>query len=85
MKQISVELLSDQGNNAVIRLPERSLPGVLIQGDSLSVLIQDITEVKELIESGNHVESLEAIRGILEYVTDIKERYETACRSNGIT
>lgn len=82
---LPVELLSDQGNNAVVRLPGRSFPGVLIQGDSLCVLIQDITEVEELIVAGNHAESLEAIRGIIEDLIEIKDRYESACQKSEIT
>ncbi|MGW0206694.1 DUF6959 family protein [Streptomyces sp. NPDC003233] len=36
MERAEAELLMDGGNNAVVRLPGRQFPGVLIQGDSLN-------------------------------------------------
>jgi hypothetical protein len=38
MDRVEVELVTDGGNNAVVRMPARSFPGVLIQGDTLSTL-----------------------------------------------
>jgi hypothetical protein len=38
MRSESVEVFSDKTNVAIMRHPGRAFPGVLIQGDSLSVL-----------------------------------------------
>jgi len=38
MKTLEVELLSNAVNAAVVRLPDRSFPGIVIQGDSLYTL-----------------------------------------------
>jgi hypothetical protein len=38
MRTESVEILSDSTNAAIMRHPGRKFPGVLIQGDTLSVL-----------------------------------------------
>lgn len=38
MKTISLNILSELSNHAVIELPGREFPGSVIQGDSLSVL-----------------------------------------------
>lgn len=35
MKRIEADILTDGGNDAVVRMPGRRFPGVLIQGDSL--------------------------------------------------
>ena len=35
MNKVEVELYTDQGNNAVLQLPNRNYPGVVVQGDSL--------------------------------------------------
>jgi Family of unknown function (DUF6959) len=40
MQRVEVELFTDPGNNAVVRLGGRRFPGVLIQGDTLSILWQ---------------------------------------------
>ncbi len=34
MTRIEVDLLTNQGNGAVLRLPERKFPGVVVQGDT---------------------------------------------------
>jgi len=41
-RSVEVELFADGGNNAVVRLPGRTFPGVLIQGDSLSSLRAEV-------------------------------------------
>ncbi|WUT05150.1 hypothetical protein OG802_18845 [Streptomyces sp. NBC_00704] len=33
MKRIEAELFTDGGNDAVVRMPGRQFPGVLVQGD----------------------------------------------------
>lgn len=52
METICVEIYTDQGNNAVIRLPERRKPGVLMQGDTLKNLVMMADSVRSLAESG---------------------------------
>ncbi|WP_413813982.1 DUF6959 family protein [Rhizobium sp. Leaf453] len=39
----TAELLTPSHNYAVVKLPERSHPGVVFQGDSLHVLLTDIS------------------------------------------
>lgn len=56
MKQIEVEVLSEATNNAVIRLPGRAFPGVVVQGDSLKIL-HDLAQ--ELYESAKNARSEE--------------------------
>ncbi|MFD5424448.1 DUF6959 family protein [Streptomyces sp. NPDC127084] len=45
MERLEAELFTDGGNNAVVRLPPRRFPGVLIQGDSLSIIRGEVAEV----------------------------------------
>ena len=47
VKTIEVDALTDQGNYAVIRLPERKFPGVVVQGDSLSILISNLRRSRD--------------------------------------
>lgn len=42
-----MRLFTDGGNNAVVRLPGQRFPGVLIRGDSLSILRSDVSEASE--------------------------------------
>nr|WP_315467373.1 hypothetical protein [uncultured Undibacterium sp.] len=84
MKTELVEILSDASNNAVIRHPNRSFPGSLIQGDSLHALISNVNEAKRELESGN----LEEVSDILESILDdLRERidiYKAALKENNI-
>ncbi|MFG2501498.1 DUF6959 family protein [Streptomyces sp. NPDC048441] len=60
MERIEVELFTDGGNDAVVRLPGRRFPGVVIQGDSLHALQTDVAEVVELCAGGNLGEAVRA-------------------------
>ena len=42
------ELLTQPGNYAVVQLPGREVPGVVFQGDSLSVLYQQAVRIADL-------------------------------------
>ena len=53
MNKIEVELLSDQGNGAILRLPQRRYPGLLLQGDSLKNLAEMADRVHKLSASGS--------------------------------
>lgn len=39
MKELTVLLYGEQTNNAVLKLPARKYPGVLVQGDTLKNLL----------------------------------------------
>jgi hypothetical protein len=45
MRDVVVEIYSDQTNAAVLRHPNRKFPGVLLQGDTLYAICQSVDEV----------------------------------------
>lgn len=51
MKPTKLELLDSSSNAAVVTLPGRAFPGVVIQGDSLSVLARAALRVREELRS----------------------------------
>ncbi len=53
MTSVEVDLLTDQGNGAVLRLPERKFPGVLIHGDTLSHYVSAVGDVIEALQKGD--------------------------------
>lgn len=79
MKKVSVDLYTDQGNGAVLKLPNRHYPGVLIQGDTLQTYITDLSEIlaqcKTLHGSTDVCEDLE---DFLNRMIDLRSRYENA-------
>lgn len=84
MKTEVVEILSDASNNAVIRHPNRSFPGSLIQGDSLHALISNVNEAKRELESGNLEEVSDILESILDDLRERMDIYKAALKENNI-
>lgn len=84
MTRVEVDLLTDQGNNAVLRLPGRKSPGVLIQGDSLSVLVGLVDDaVKALARDDSH-EAESTLREVTAQLEEARDRYEAALKQHGL-
>ncbi|MET9691785.1 hypothetical protein ABZY81_25445 [Streptomyces sp. NPDC006514] len=84
MERVEAELFTDGGNDAVVRLPGRNFPGVLIQGDTLSILQTDVAELVELRAAGD-LEEARHVASLLH--TDLGEklqRYTEALEAHGI-
>ncbi|MFF7156397.1 DUF6959 family protein [Streptomyces sp. NPDC008139] len=84
MERLDVELFTDGGNDAVLRLPGRKFPGVLVQGDSLSILRADVAELSELREAGDLVEASKAASLLLAGIDLLFERYTETLRLHHI-
>lgn len=84
MPRIDVELLTDQGNNAVIQLPDRQFPGVLVQGDTLHAALGLVSEALEALEGGDSPEAQNVLRDLAAQLDQIRQRYERALKERGI-
>ena len=84
MKQILVEAYSVASNFAIVKLPQRQFPGMVIQGDSLAILVARADAIRSLaLKIGD--ESL--IAEAKELFEDLRERqtfYERILGENGI-
>ena len=78
MERVEVELFTDGSNNAVIRMPGRQFPGVLIQGDSLASLRSDVGGIRDACLASDATEALEAVNFLLEDLDAILLRYTDA-------
>jgi len=70
MHVADVEIFSDQTNAAIMRHPGRKFPGVLIQGDSLSILCSDADELcakAKGVLSDDDYDDLNELRNSLRY------------------
>lgn len=84
MRVINVELFTDQKNGAVLRLPDRQFPGVLIQGDTLQSYITDLSEIADECKQLDGGESVcEQLEDFVERFIDLKERYDNAVQTQG--
>ncbi|MFE7774479.1 DUF6959 family protein [Streptomyces sp. NPDC057445] len=84
MKRVEAELFTDSGNNAVVRLPGRRFPGILIQGDSLSILRSDVAEVMKAISRGDVAEARETAGLLLTDLDAPPARYSAALEAHEI-
>ncbi|MFD7228287.1 DUF6959 family protein [Streptomyces sp. NPDC059881] len=84
MERVEAELFTDGGNDAVVRLPGRRFPGVLIQGDSLAILRSEVAEVVEAFDQGDVEEAQEAASLLLAGLDALLMRYSAALEAHEI-
>ncbi|MGW2823612.1 DUF6959 family protein [Streptomyces sp. NPDC001443] len=78
MERVEVELFTDGGNDAVVRMPGRRFPGIVVQGDSLRILRDDVAEVVEACERGDLDEARDSAGFLLANLDALLARYEAA-------
>ncbi|MFJ3815250.1 DUF6959 family protein [Streptomyces sp. NPDC090056] len=83
MERVEAELFTDGGNDAVVRLPGRRFPGLLVQGDTLSVLSADVTELVELCAAGDLEEAHRAAALLQQDLGEKLQRYTDALDAHG--
>ncbi len=83
MTRIEVELFTDQGNDAVLKLPERKFPGVLIQGDTLSTLVETARDALQALGRGDAVDAESLVQALSVRLQEAQLRYEAALRTQG--
>jgi hypothetical protein len=76
------ELLSDEANAIVAKHPGRNFPGLLIQGDTLKTLLDDVEELNAEASVGD-LESVKEISDILQNkLVDLLAYYEKVLAEN---
>ncbi|MEM1079529.1 MAG: hypothetical protein AAGI09_13490 [Pseudomonadota bacterium] len=68
------KLLTEPFNYAVVQLPQRNFPGVVVQGDSLAEMVR-------LLEGA---ESSDDIEYVAETLREVFEDYKRVCAAHGI-
>jgi predicted RNase H-like HicB family nuclease len=84
MERVEAELFTDGGNGAVVRLPGRRFPGVLVQGDSLHSLRGDVAELLELCASGDVEEARDTASLLQADLDALLHRYTGALDAHDI-
>ena len=57
MKIKELEVYSHESNSCIVRMPERNFPGVVIQGDSLSILFDNALNLVKQLEGKENEEA----------------------------
>ena len=80
----AVELLSRPMNFAVVQLPERKFPGIVVQGDTLNGLVRRVERMSELLNA-NKIDDLGAeMDDLREELSCALTHYESVCTQRGI-
>lgn len=77
-------MLSQPTNYAVVHLPGRSFPGVVVQGDSLHEIVKDLGVMARLLSSGNLEALAMEIEAMQTQLSDVLANYEQVCSARGI-
>jgi len=85
VKTIEVDALTDQGNYAVIRLPDRKHPGVVFQGDSLSILVANLRKSRAKLQEGDHDDGIGWLDLVLDDLEAVQRKYEAALTEHSIS
>lgn len=73
----TAKLLTPPHNFAVVQLPDREYPGVVIQGDSLSILVSELRGMAELLEAGDLPELRAQITEVHERLSGVLDHYRS--------
>ncbi|MFJ5967969.1 DUF6959 family protein [Streptomyces sp. NPDC093060] len=84
MERVEAELFTDGSNDAVVRLPGRRFPGVLIQGDSLHIFRSDLAEVVEACERGDLADARDSAGLLLAGLDAVLTRYADVLQAHEI-
>ena len=86
-KMILVQQLGDAINANVIQLEHRKYPSLVIQGDSMSILVGMAQYAREQIEQGNSAaleEGIEELRSLEDLLRNYLIIYEQSLNENNI-
>lgn len=75
LKLLRVEVFDDTPNRTVLRMPGRSYPGILVQGDTLDGLLAAAEAAARGELMGGHQ--------LLRRLKDLSDHYEKVCRVGG--
>ncbi|MCC3595806.1 MULTISPECIES: hypothetical protein [unclassified Microcoleus] len=84
MQPNEIKIFSYLPNSAIVQLPERIFPGIILQGDSLSILFDQAKEIylraKQLPDEDIQYEALMMAEVMQEYLS----HYEEALKEHGL-
>jgi hypothetical protein len=83
MKQVQIDVLSETPNCPVVHMPGRKFPGVVLQGDSLRILLDSAEEVCRLCGSVRDSALFAEAVSLREKLADYVTAYEQVMKASG--
>ena len=89
MRQETVDLLSDAANAVVLKISWRRYPGILLQGDTISICCSELDELKTLIRADlDDAKVIEEVRSLIDGLSDqfnsLKAHYVSCLKANDL-
>ena len=82
MKRVEIEILSESPNCPVVRIPGRKFPGIVVQGDSLKILLDHIIEIEELSSQYSDGEVSAAVAHLKSILVGYIEEFQSTMKSH---
>jgi hypothetical protein len=80
MKKVELDVLGEDVNAWVVQVPGRAFPGVVVQGDSLRILLNRIAELREATLTDDRDEADGLLEEIEQVVGSWIHSYDAAVR-----
>lgn len=84
MELKQLEVFSERSNYGIVRMPDRSFPGCVIQGDSLAILFEAARECHQRAALTGDSELTEELAALVEALDDRLRHYEQVLADHGI-
>ena len=78
------KLLTPPHNFAIVQLPTRKFPGVVIQGDTLHTMIADIERIQSLLDDEDLDAAKDELAFMKEGLSEALQNFESACALHSI-
>jgi hypothetical protein len=84
MERIEIEVFSQVTNAAIVRMPTRRFPGVVIQGDSLHILYSLADTLVQLAAPHNDADLSGEAEGLRDLLAGYVASYESVLKDHGL-
>ncbi|MBI3870720.1 MAG: hypothetical protein HY299_19495 [Verrucomicrobia bacterium] len=83
MEKVQIDVLSETVNCPVVQMPGRKYPGIILQGDSLRILLDSTEEICDLCVSAQNSELSSAAASLKQKLAGYFASYEQAMKEAG--
>ncbi|MBI4658831.1 MAG: hypothetical protein HY735_08310 [Verrucomicrobia bacterium] len=84
MEKLEIEIYSRSLEGAVVRLPGRRLPGLVLEGDSLSIVFNFVKSILERVQEGSDEELIAWAQELKDLVQWQLYNYEEVMGQHGL-
>jgi hypothetical protein len=79
-----LKLLSPARNYAIVQLPGRNHPGVVVQGDTLNAMVKSLSSSMHLLQTGQLSELSDELDNMLSELQEALKNFEMVCGQQGL-